>query len=223
MTRDDLIKEFRVLAQDTVGPSYLFSAEQIGAWLTQAEQEAAIRGRLLHESANYGVCEIPVSAGEAVYPLHPALYEVSHLAFRQAGERGRRPVELVTAEYLDRRMPDWRDCTGLPKYAIQTDTSLRLAPMPDVTGDLLLEGYRLPLKDLGAAGSNKPEIHQAHHVHLIQWALHRAFSIPDAETFDPTRSALAERAFTDYFGARPDSDLRRATRHDVPHHNIAWP
>lgn len=223
MTRDELIREFRVLAQDTVGPEYLFKTEQVAAWLTQAEQEAAIRGRLLHESANSLVCEIPVSAGEAVYPLHPALYEVSHLAFRAAGASRREPVRLVSAEHLDSCLPDWRDRTGRPEFAIQTDTALRLALLPDVSGTLLLEGYRLPLKDLGAAGSNKPEIHHAHHYQLIHWALHRAFSIPDAETFDPNRSALAERAFTDYFGARPDSDLRRVTRHDTPHHNLAWP
>jgi hypothetical protein len=66
----------------------------------------------------------------------------------------------------------------------------------------------------------KPEIHQAHHEHLLQWALHKAFGIPDSDGFDPGRSALAERAFTAYFGPMPDSDLRRETRSDVPHHNI---
>ncbi|RPP87255.1 hypothetical protein IPC1125_34030, partial [Pseudomonas aeruginosa] len=60
--------------------------------------------------------------------------------------------------------------------------------------------------------------------HLVQWALHRGFSIPDMESFDPNRAALAEAAFTAYFGERPDSDLRRITREDVPHHVEAfWP
>ena len=62
-----------------------------------------------------------------------------------------------------------------------------------------------------------PEINQIHHVHLIQWALHKAYSVPDSEFFDPNRSALAEQEFTDYFGPRPDSDVRRITREDVPH------
>jgi hypothetical protein len=43
--------------------------------------------------------------------------------------------------------------------------------------------------------------------------------VPDAETFDPNRAALAEQAFTRYFGLLPDSDLRRRTREDVTHVN----
>lgn len=221
MTRDDLIKQFRIQAQDTVQP-FLFSNEQVGSWLTEAEGEAAIRGRHLHESTNPAVCEISMLAGTVVYPLHPALYEVTHLSSRLAGESRREPVKLVSAEYLDESVPDWRDHTGRPRFAIQTETSLRLVPAPNQAGTLLLEGYRLPLKELGAVGVNKPEIHLAHHHYLVHWALHKAFSIPDAETFDPNRSALAERAFTDYFGPRPDSDLRRMTRHDEPHHNKLW-
>ena len=64
--------------------------------------------------------------------------------------------------------------------------------------------------------------HKAHHEHLIDWALHRAFSVPDAETFDQHRADLAERAFTEYFGLLPDSDMRRITRHDVVHHNTVY-
>ena len=43
----------------------------------------------------------------------------------------------------------------------------------------------------------------------------------DAETFDAQRSERAENEFTRYFGTLPDSDLRRVTRIDVPHHNAA--
>lgn len=222
MTRDELIRDFRSQALDTVEP-YLFDTAQVAAWLTQAEQEAAVRGRLLHESANPAVCEISVAPGEAIYPLHSAMYEVTHLSQREPGQARRESVSLVTVEHLDRVMPDWRDCQGVPVYAVQGETSLRLVPAPDRETTLLLEGYRLPLKDLGATGSNKPEIHTAHHLHLVHWALHRAFAIPDGETFDANRSAQAERAFTDYFGLRPDSDLRRSTRHDEPQHNVAWP
>ena len=85
---------------------------------------------------------------------------------------------------------------------------------------LHLEAYRLPLKKL-ADDMDKPEIHEAHHEHLIQWALHKAFSVPDSELFDPDRSILSERAFTGYFGPLPDSGMRRETRHDVQHFNKA--
>lgn len=218
MTRNDLVREFRVFTQDQVAP-YLWENSTIEHWLAEAEREACIRGRLLHEADDPGVCEIQVEADVASYPLNPALYELTHLAYKDAGETCRRPLKLVSTEYLDAAVPGWRDRTGRVEYAIQGDTSLRLVPRPEEPGMVLLEGYRLPRQSLG---STCFEIHEAHHRNLLDWALFRAFSVPDAETLDLDRSAVAEKAFTDYFGERPDSDLRRITREDVEHHNKAW-
>ncbi|MNY65812.1 hypothetical protein D3C86_2031420 [compost metagenome] len=104
---------------------------------------------------------------------------------------------------------------------MQDDLSLRLAMKPESSGTLLLEGYRLPL-ELMEDDTDEPELHHAHHRHLVNWALHRAFGVPDADMFDPTRAANAERAFTAYFGPSPDSDLRRITRHDQEHHSLPY-
>jgi len=125
----------------------------------------------------------------------------------------------MSAESLDRRYhcDNWKLKQGAPQFAIQDDTGIRLVPIPDVGGELHLEGYRVPLNALEDKGDS-PEINPVHHVHLIQWVLHQAFNVPDAEFFDPNRAAIAEQTFTDYFGVRPDSDLRRITREDTPHH-----
>jgi hypothetical protein len=73
-----------------------------------------------------------------------------------------------------------------------------------------------------ALDGDEPCILAVHHIHLVQWALYRAFSKPDAEIFDPNRAAQAEAEFSRYFGARPDSDLRSDTREDEPQHIVAW-
>lgn len=222
MTRDQLTAEFRAITQDKVEP-YLFSDASVWQWLDDAQAEAVIRGRLLHEAENEDVCAIDVEAGTSVYKLHAALYEISHCAFKLGGAGRREPVKLVSTGELDRTVTDWRDLTGSPKYAVQGDESLRLVPRPDAAGVLLLEGYRLPLKPLSASGTAKPEINAAHHRHLVHWALHRAFSLPDAETLDLGRADVAERAFAAYFGLRPDADLRRITREDEAHTNkVHW-
>jgi len=221
MTLDELTRDFRTTTQDKVDP-YLFEQPDVARWLVEAEQEACIRGRLLHESANEAVCLIDVAAGEAVYQLHPALYEIDHLGLLEPGATERRPVKLVSREWLDDNLPSWRDRTGVPQYAIQGDIDIRLVPTPDAPAILRLECYRLPLRGLSADKASKPEIHQAHHRHLVNWALYRAYSVPDAETLDLGRAGDALAAFTDYFGERPDSDLRPITRHDVEHHNKAW-
>lgn len=220
MTRDELTKAFRIDVQDTVKP-YLFDDSTVHGWLAEAEAEAAIRGRLLHESSNALVCEIDAEAGTSVYPLHPALYEISSIGFRLAGAPRREPVKLASAEYLDDRVRDWRDLDGTPTYAIQSETSIRLVPRPLAAGTLLMECYRLPLKSLAENGTAKPEIHVAHHRHLVDWALFRAYGLPDSETMNLGSADAAERRFTNYFGVRPDSNLRRITREDGPHHNQA--
>ena len=222
MTLDELVKDFRTTAQDKVEP-YLFEQPDVARWLIEAEQEACIRGRLLHESDRDAVCVIDIVAGESVYPLHPALYEIDHLGLLESGATERRLVKLVSREWLSDNQPGWRDLSGLPRFAIQGDTDIRLVPAPSASATIKLECFRLPLRGLTADKASKPEIHLAHHRHLVNWALYRAFSLPDSETLSLGRAGDALTAFTDYFGERPDSDLRRITRHDVEHHNKAWP
>lgn len=223
MDLEGLIAQFRVDADDTVPNPYLWESEWVAGWLSEAQAEAAIRGRLLYESVNPAICEIPVVAGTAVYALHKALYEIGHLRFLPTGASRSEPVRLTTRGELDRICPDWRE--PIPgrrmEFAIQDDTRIQLVSKPEYAGTLYLEGWRLPLKALEDDG-DKPEVNEAHHRHLVQWALHRAFSKPDSETIDPKRAERAEFEFTRYFGQRPDAGLRRETQSDRPQHNQAW-
>ena len=221
MNLEQLIQQFRIDADDMQSPP-LWESEWIAAWLTEAQAEAAVRGRLLFEAADPAICEIAVTAGVATYPLHKSLYELEHLRFKATGSSASDRVHLKTREELDRIRPGWRDRTDIrPRFAIQDDTRITLVDRPSADGTLFVEGYRLPLKTL-VNDNDKPEIHEAHHRHLVHWALHRAFSKPDSEAIDKDRAALAEAAFTDYFGPRPDADLRRSTRHDEVQTNISF-
>ena len=220
MNLAELIAQYRIDAHDTAVP-YFASDASVTSWLNEAQDEAVIRGRLIHESESVAVCQIALEAGKSVYPLHEALYEIDHAAFRAEGSTERTPVYLTSSENLDRILYGWRDRGGIPKFAVQDDGAIRLVPAPSQTGTLILEGYRLPLADM-VDPEDSPEINGAHHRHLVNWALYRAFSIPDGEMIDPNRAALAERSFIEYFGLRPDCDLRRITREDTPHHNEAF-
>ena len=220
MNLEQLTAQFRVDADDLTEP-YFWNAEWIAAWLTEAQAEAAIRGRLLYEAANPDVCTVAVTAGAATYPLHKSLYELVHLRFQATGAATSSVLSIKAREELDRIRPGWRDETGTPRHAIQDDTRITLVPRPELAGTLHIEGYRVPLKPL-ENDTDKPEIHEAHHRHLVHWALHRAFSKPDSETIDPQRAAAAEAAFTRYFGPSPDADLRRSTRHDEVQTNKAF-
>ena len=237
MTTDELIARYRLLADDAT-EFYRFEDDQVKELLLEAEQEAAVRGRLIHESQDATICHIAVTAGTEVYPLSQLLYELTHVAFVDANG-GRHAVKLVSTEALDgaredlsRLIPpsgddydidtgreDWRDSSGtVPLYAVQTDRKLRLTPTPTDDGTLALEGYRLPTRGV----DDDPEISAIHHRHLVQWVIYRRFWIVDEDYFDGQRAAAALREFEQYFGARPDSDLRRITRHDTHHHVEAF-
>lgn len=220
MNLEQLTAQFRVDADDLTEPHF-WDAEWIATWLTEAQAEATIRKRLLYEASNPAVCQIAVAANAATHDLHKSLFELVHLRFQATGATTSSVLSIKAREELDRIRPGWRDETGTPRHAVQDDTRITLVPRPELAGTLHVEGYRVPLKAL-ENDTDKPEIHEAHHRHLVHWALHRAFSKPDSETIDPTRAATAEAAFTRYFGPRPDADLRRSTRNDEVQTNKAF-
>ncbi len=215
MTLAELMQRHRAVTADTVGPHYLLPDDLLRQYLNEAEREAAIRARLLHESADPDICEIPVVPGTSVYPIHAALYELDHVAIVLDSETQRRPVRLVSQEWLDDHLLDWRDAVGTPEYAIQGDKTLRLVPRPDAAGTLRLEGYRTPKAQM-ADDADTPEINAINHVHLVEWSQFRFYSTQDSEMYDAGRAAAAGQAFEDRFGPAVDADLRRLTREDVP-------
>ena len=220
MDVEALIRRFRVLANDNAQP-YFWADVDVTDWLNDAHAQACVRGRLIREDENPAVCQIALAPGQHTYPLHASVYELINLRIKGSGTEPSRPMSIKSREWLDANVCDWRDMDEPSPWLIQDDTTLRVVGAIQAGDVLHLECYRLPLKQL-ANDMDKPEIHAAHHVHLIQWALHKAFSVPDADGFDAARSAAAEAEFTAYFGPMPDSDLRRRTREDVPHVNKAY-
>lgn len=218
MTLEELIRRFRVAARDTVTPGELFSDEDITDWLNDAQEEACIRARLIREDTNTDVTRIALTVGTHTYPLHESVYELINVRLVHAS--GDEPSELSvqSREWLDANIAYWRTPRRPAEFVIQDDTRIRVVGTFEDGDRIDLECYRLPLEKM-AGDQDEPEIHKAHHIYLVDWALHRAFSVPDVEVFDPKRAEQAERNFTAYFGLRPDSDLRRMTREDTAHQN----
>ncbi len=222
MTLEQLIARFRIEADDLVPNPYLWQRDWLAMWFSEAQDEAAVRARLLLDDFTESVTQIEVTADVDAYKLHPKVYEIVRLGFKPAGDERTTGIDLVTRERLDRDYSDWRTRpAGDVRWAMQTDTRLRLGPVPSRDGVLHMEVYRLPLKPLVNDG-DKPEIHEAHHHQLVQWVLYRAFSRPDADTHDPGRAEKAYAEFERYFGRSPDADLRRSTRHDLPQVNVSY-
>jgi len=223
MTLSELIKQFRVDAEDRVGPDYLADSTMVKYWINEAEEEACIRKRLLREVTNADLCTIAVTTVlGSVYALHSAVAWVTRADFTPNGETDPINLTLVDAVYMDRLRPYWRTTTEQPQFLIVDDTSVQLGCIPETDGALQLEVYRVPLDKIEDRTSESPEIGRAHHRHLIKWALHRNYARPDSEVYDPNRSERALAEFDMYFGIRPDADMRRGQEGNRPQNNVAY-
>lgn len=221
MNLESLVRRFRVHTQDKADP-YLFADEDVTEWLNEAQEQAAIRGRLILDDTTAEVCRIDLTVGTQSYLLHESVFEIVNARLRNANdsEHEDNRLTLVSREWLDENMPYWRECTEKARYAIQDDTRIRLVGTIPEDSWIQMEVYRLPLCPM-AGDNDEPEIHKSHHEHLLDWAYHQAYMVPDSEFFDIDKSKRAEEDFTKYFGLEPDSDMRRITRHDIYHHNTS--
>lgn len=222
----ELINLYRTDADDEVEP-YLASDAEVTALLNEAEEEAAIRARLLLDSSTTAVCDIAVStgavtAGTRVYALHESVFEITRAAFIQTGSTTEYELYLTDRVEQDRAHPGWRSLVDIPRQLIVDDTKIELGCKPSVDGIIRIECYRTPLVKIEDSATDSPEINRVHHRHLVHWVLHRAYSRPDSEIFDPNRAALEEGRFTQHFGIRPDANNRRDVQANREHHNRAW-
>ncbi|MBR7002841.1 MAG: hypothetical protein IKI11_09305 [Neisseriaceae bacterium] len=214
MTLKEMIQRCRIESNDTAEP-YFVSDDAYKIWLNDALVEACIRGRLLYEKDDYAKCFMFFAAGEKAVDLSHDWVEIEEVGIVVSHNHFLRLPLLSPDAVIAQYGEDYQSHDNLPVCAIMEDTKLRLFPTQSQDLTIKVQGYRLaePLEN----DDDEPEIHATHHRHLCDYALMKAFSVPDAELFDPNRAALAQKAFDDYFGLPKDSDFRRITREDRPH------
>jgi hypothetical protein len=222
MKLSELIAAYRSDTRDDVSQRYLASDDDVIGWLNEAEEEAALRKRLLFESTNATLCRIAVQAAAAAYRLPEGWFEITRATFLPTGST-EDPFELDIRDRveLDRIRPLWRTTSEEPRDIIVDDTKVQLGCLPDTAGLIQLEGYRAPLTPMKAE-NDAPEIGRAHHRHLIHWARYRNYNRPDVEVFDLEAAEKAKAEFARYFGERPDADMRRDFQANKPQHNKAY-
>ncbi len=225
MTLDELILQFRSDADDRVGTDqagdYLFETADIVGWLNEAQEEAADRALLLRESNLDEICNIAVTAGTTVYPVHELVLNITRAAFTPTGGA----QEYILTQYdeleLDRIRPSWRSNTDVPRDFIHNETSIRLGCIPSSDGNIRIECYRLPLVNMEDSETEAPEIHRQSHRALVHWALYRGYSRPDAEVFDKDRAAKELARFERVFGLKVDAKQHRNKMANRPLFNKA--
>lgn len=225
MTYDEIIRQYRIDSDDLLSNPYLATQAMVIEWLNEAEEEAAIRSRLLRETVNPDLCEIAVTVvGGNTYPLHTAVAWVTRADFIPDGQTAEDACQLhlVSDTELDRLRPRWRTTTEHPRYLMVDDSTVQLGCLPLTDGLLKLEVCRVPLDRIEDRDSESPEIARAHHRGLVSWMLYRNYSRPDSQVFDPDRAKKEYDKFEMMFGTRPNAKMRRDEEADRHHANRAW-
>lgn len=213
MTLVELIASFRSEAADQVLP-YMWSDAEIVGYLNDAENEACIRAGLLTDETTPGLAVIPVLAGQAWYPLDPRVLDIARARF--VSGQGWDLYRTSPAE-LDMEWPGWGTHASGPRRYYVDGGRLRLVATPSMPGILTLRVSRLPLSPLALTEpSATPEIPLPDQARLLDWALYRAYSKQDADTFD-ARSLGYSASFEANFGPRPSVHARRQYRDAAPH------
>ena len=194
MNLGELRSLFRLRAADTAAP-YLWSDDEIDAYLNEAENEAAERAGLIYDDTSTATV-INVVAGITRYALDPSILRID-LAVLDATS----PLAI-----LDRMESSPRGV-----YLIPDSTSLELNFEPQAAGTLQLGVYRLPLNPM-SLDYDTPEIHQKYHSKLLDWVLHMAYLKPDADAFDQTKADRHEAKFIASFGQSVDANVQRKQR-----------
>jgi hypothetical protein len=220
MNLESLEASFRTDADDAVVP-YLWSSDEVKGWFNEAQEEACVRGNLIFEASRPELTQIAVSvAAGNTYKLNELMHEINYASITDAGGHTTELV-LKNRSELSRICPNWRTTSERPRFLVHYDKTLELGCVINAPYTMKVEGHRLPLKCL-KDDSDIPEINRNHHIHLVQWVLYRAYQKPDSETLNPGKADDALKRFEDYFGPRPDANLRKDENADLPHHNRSY-
>lgn len=218
MNADQLIAHFRQFPIDYVTNNYRWDDDVVLGWFNEAEREACIRARLIFDSTTENVCSLDLAAGTATYQTHDAIIEIQRAFIVK--EDGMQQLYKFDRDELDRTYPEWRTKAEPPTGFVQDDKTITLNRVPVQDGEARLEVYRLPLSDM-TGSSSVPEIAPIHHVEMVNWVCYRALSSEDFEELEgmQQRGEKYLRKFEAYFGRKPNADLRRRQRTNVPHSN----
>lgn len=202
MDTTELLNLFRAEVRDQEAP-YLFENEQVYAYINAAQLEFCRLTEGIEDGRSFKLAVVP---GQEWYPIDKRVLKLRKAYFTATG----RPVEVVNqekAEPLGIRF-DGRSGPAKALVAGIQKGMLRAWPLPNEAAEIALDVFRLP-KPVGEG--DQLEIDEQHHIYLLHWVKHLAYSVQDADTFDRRRAEEYEAKFRAYC-ARAREEQSRARR-----------
>lgn len=202
MNLGELRARFRKEIRDNVKP-YFFDDETVDAWINEAQDEACRRALLIVDSTS-DAASVSLSAGDIGADLDPSVIFIRRAKILGAGN----PLVPKVARSMDEEMPAWEESIASTPLVFVPDWQrdyFRVWPptRDDIT--IKMTVVRTALAPM-VGDKDAPEIKGTYHVHLLDWAKHKAFAVPDMDAYDPKKSAAHEAAFVRNFGDRSPFD-----------------
>jgi len=220
MRLEDLIESYRRQSMDQKSSvrgndgDVFCKDEEVVWYLNEGVQEACERADLIQDRTS-PFCTILLVPGQDTYRLHRSVYEVKRLTLRG------RPLDETSVEELDCDSPGWECRSGLPRCYVfeqaggSLPAAVRLVPTPSAAETIKLTVYR-GAQSLLCNDMDQPEIASRLHIHLVDWALYRAYSREDTDMYNDAKAGVALERFEKVFGKRPDANVQRKQRDRRP-------
>lgn len=209
----------------------LWSDATLIRYIDEAQRRFARKALVIRDGAHPDVTRVTLATGTTEYTLHQSVMAVmsvrltgdtgdlaraGHAAFdtyRQPDTLYFDPSALATlppgkplAFSTDERVADDDEGT-------QQSVVLRVYPAPsaDYDGDILrLRVVRLPIERLSANNLQSiPELPEAHHLEMLDWAAHLALRIVDVDAGMPSRAREFRASFEDHVKNARDALMRK--------------
>lgn len=205
MNLRDLIDGARTESQD-VAKKHLWSDEELVGFFNEAVDEVCVRAR----SIEMDDIELPIAAQDPYADIPEYLWSI------QSVKAFGRKLLMLDRQMLDAcEGDDWESRTGTPVACYEIGGRLRLYPIPDTAGEATVHAFCTPDSAMEGDDDEPQGVKSRLHRKLIDWALHRAYSKKDADTFDANLAAVHEARFDAVFGPRPDEKAMRRLRINV--------
>ena len=201
MTTTELLSLFRSEVFDLETP-YLWSDALIYGYIDEAQKQFCRQTHGIEDARTY---KLNIAVPTEWYAVNPKILKLRGVIDQATGL----DVPLIPVEKMQQFGLRFDGTTG-PLKALITGLQkgyVRTYPIPSVASVAELRTFRLPAD---IAVGDDFEIDDQHVRNLLFWVKHKAYSIPDTETYDAKASEKFKTAWDEYCAAalREQSRMR---------------
>ena len=184
---------FRADVDDSVAP-YLWPDDLIALYADDAQKKfCRLTNGIADSSAD--LCSVDIEAGEPVAAIDKRILKIR----RAQRDSDGCPLDIWNLEDLDARGIRLTATQGPVRAVVlgMEEHSVRWLDVPAVNDTATLSVYRLPLRTITTA-KTQLEIDEQHHLALLMWMKHLAYSRQDTDTHNEQLAQRFEAEFRAY-------------------------